>query len=132
MVATEHKCKHKNKQRGLGEGGRDGWESEMKPLPSPSLLYFLDYPGIQICNLLFGWRGRKRTGRVNTSILNDYIFSQVHKEICNRFSVLLTLSFPQELSGLMKSPLIFFNVNNPLIKPLFVSFSQISVKYRTP
>lgn len=71
MVATEHKCKHKNKQRGLGEGGRDGWETETKPLPSPSLLYFLE---IQTCNLFFGWKGRKRTGRVNTSILNDFFF----------------------------------------------------------
>lgn len=47
----------------------------MKPLPSPTLLCFLDYPGIQASNLFFGGAGKGQVGL--TSVLKGYLFPTI-------------------------------------------------------
>jgi len=73
LVTVEPKCNHKNTMRGCGEGGRE--RGQFQPPASASLLYFLDYTGIQkASNFLDGGAGKGHIG-LNTSIQKD-VFSK--------------------------------------------------------
>lgn len=65
------------------------------------------------------------TSRVNTSILKDYFFFSTTQGKVQQVLSVIEPFLPIGAESFNEISPHFFNINHPLIKPLFVSSSQI-------